>query len=124
MSSRGVAISVAINDSLDNADPEWTRWYINLGRILLSKQLYVAGEDFKVFAMRRGLWKPKQHNHWVGAPLNLERLKLMEAVVMIKPAKNHNHMPAVTLWRSKIFDEKNLYPKLGENHGMDEYIQK
>lgn len=109
MSERSVAIKSSIDASIDGADPDWMHYYEMLYRILLEKQHYVEGGDFKKFCLRRGLWLPDTHNRWVGGPEHLRRLGWVERVQYVEPTTAHSHIGYLTLWRSLIFSEDALH---------------
>lgn len=106
MSTRDEVISDSITRSIDNADPQWRRMYEVLAWVLLTKQRYVEGGEFKKFCLRRGLWQPDTHNRWVGMPAHLHHLGWIEPIGKLEPTTSHSHIGALTFWRSRLFDEE------------------
>lgn len=105
---RNDAIKSCIEASIDNADPEWKGAYLDLVKILLTKQRYVEGGEFKKFCVRRGLWAPDTHNRWVGMPTLLQRLGWIEPIGKLEPTTVHSHIGSLTFWRSCLFDEEKV----------------
>jgi hypothetical protein len=105
MNARDGAIRSAIEAGLEGTDPEWLWHYVLLAEILLKNQMYVSGDDIKAFCVARQLWKPDVAQRWTGAPLVLVRKGWVEPLVFIKPVRPHNHMPEVTFYHSKLYDE-------------------
>lgn len=90
------------------AAPEFVERYFELSEELLSQKLLVTGDEFREFCAKRGLRRPPalHHNVWVSGVRALNKgLGWIEAAGKVEPVKAHNHMPSVTVWRSKLYGE-------------------
>lgn len=92
------------------ASPHFVEQYLSLAERLLMERPVVMGDEFRAHCKRHGLYLPTalHHNTWVSGPRALCTMGWIEPISKVEPVQNHNHMPSVTLWRSKIYGQKSL----------------
>ena len=88
------------------AEPEFVERYFELAEQLLTSKPLVTGDEFREHCRNNRLFLPKtlHPNTWVSGVRALNKgLDWIEPTGKVEPVKMHNHMPTVTLWRSKIY---------------------
>lgn len=91
-----------------NVAPEFVEGYLSLAEELLVSKPLVTGDEFREFCSKRGLRRPASlhPNVWVSGVRALNKgFGWIEPVTKVEPVKSHNHMPSVTLWRSRIYGQ-------------------
>jgi hypothetical protein len=89
-------------------EPEFVERYLELAEELLSNRPLVTGDEFREFCARKGLRRPLtlHPNVWVSGVRSLYRgFGWIEMAGTTTPVKAHNHMPTVTVWRSKLYGQ-------------------
>ena len=86
-------------------EPEFVEKYLALSEQLLTQKPLVTGDEFREYCRDNGLRRPSalHPNVWVSGVRVLKHLGWLERVGKVEPVKAHNHMPSVTLWKSKIY---------------------
>lgn len=88
--------------------PDFVERYFQLAEELLTRKPLVTGDEFREHCRNNGLHRPAvlHPNVWVSGVRVLDRgLNWIEATGKVLPVKAHNHMPSVTLWRSKLYGQ-------------------
>jgi hypothetical protein len=86
--------------------PEFVETYLELAEELLTFKPLVTGDEFREYCSKKGLRRPPtlHPNVWVSGVRVLNKgFGWTEPVTKVEPVKAHNHMPSVTLWRSKLY---------------------
>lgn len=90
------------------AEPEFVEDYLACAESLLVAKPTVTGDEFREACRLRGIRRPAglHPNVWVSGVRALSKgFGWIEPVGYVEPVKSHNHMPTVTLWRSRIFGQ-------------------
>lgn len=91
-----------------NVAPEFVEAYLEHAEALLTSKSLVTGDEFREYCSKRGLRRPPtlHPNVWVSGVRMLNKgVGWIEPVMKVEPVKAHNHMPSVTLWRSKLYGD-------------------
>ena len=85
--------------------PEFVESYLEIAHDLLEGQYTVQGCDFRYACYRAGLYLPQgvHHNTWVSGVNALKALGWITQIGETEPAKAHNHMRTVGLYRSELY---------------------
>ena len=89
--------------------PEFVETYLELAEELLTLKPLVTGDEFREYCSKKGLRRPPtlHPNVWVSGVRALNKgFGWTEPVTKVEPVKSHNHMPSVTLWRSKLYGNR------------------
>jgi hypothetical protein len=89
------------------AAPDFVERYLELAETLLMQKPAVTGDEFREFCADNGLHRPAalHPNVWVSGVRALHKgFRWIEPLTKVEPVKAHNHMPTVTLWRSKLYE--------------------
>lgn len=88
--------------------PEFVEQYLAYAEELLERKHLVTGDEFREYCSKKGLHRPPvlHPNVWVSGVRALNKgFDWIEPVGKVEPVKSHNHMPSVTLWRSKLYGQ-------------------
>ena len=85
--------------------PDFVEQYLAVAEALLEDKYLVQGCDFRDACREAQLFLPKgaHHNVWVGGVNAIVQLGWITPVGKNVPAKGHNHMDRVTLYRSELY---------------------
>lgn len=88
-----------------NQSPQFVHDYLEHAEKLLLCRPIVMGDEFRSHCAKEGLFLPKclHHNTWVSGVRALYIVGWIQPISKVTPSQNHNHMPEVTLWRSRIY---------------------
>lgn len=108
MSTRmGHAMSLAYQcwAKLCRRHPEFVEDYLAVAEDLLERKQLVQGCDFRAACREARLFLPEgvHHNAWIGGVNALRHVGWITPVGKDEPAKWHNHMEKVTLYRSELY---------------------
>lgn len=95
--------------------PDFVYKYLQCAEELLVRNMMVTGDQFRSFCDEQGVSLPDtlHHNTWVSGVRALQLMSWIEPVTKVTPEKSHNHMPEVTLWRSKLYGKQSsgVFPR-------------
>jgi hypothetical protein len=88
-------------------EPDFVEKYLGIAEQLLAIKPQVTGDEFREQARTCGLRRPAtlHPNVWVSGVRALKLIGWIEPAGKVTPVKMHNHMPVVTLWKSKIYGQ-------------------
>jgi hypothetical protein len=89
-------------------NPDFVVRYLELAEQLLVSKHIVLGDEFREYCRNNKLHRPKSlhPNVWVSGVMALKSIGWIEHKGYATPTKAHNHMPHVSLWRSKLFNKE------------------
>lgn len=89
-------------------EPAFVTQYLVLAERLLESKPAVLGDEFREFCANNRLHRPKtlHPNVWVSGVRALKLIGWIEHQGYTTPTKAHNHMPHVSVWRSKLFNRE------------------
>ena len=85
--------------------PEFVAGYLSTAEQLLIEKPEVLGDEFKEYCTTCKVYRPAalHPNVWVSGVRALKTLGWIHPIEKVEPTKAHNHMPAVTKWRSMLY---------------------
>ena len=89
------------------SEPKFVEDYLECAEVVLTSKPTVTGDEFREACRLRGVRRPAglHPNVWVSGVRALHSVGWIERIGYVEPVKAHNHMPTVTLWRSRIFGQ-------------------